>query len=175
MLRHFVTQEHIAKIVSNGINWLDNNHKGWREKVSANILDMSSPYCSLLGQLFANLHENTQVNKVFHILGRNFCLEHGFEVENPANYHILTEEWKRRLRPIFNLSEDKVRPGVYIIDKVNLSRPQKHILPGAIVIVFEQAEGLEPKKNYCYIEGDYVLLADVNVDVYEYKRSPKNT
>lgn len=102
--------------VAKGVEWLNKNHSGWKREINVSILDMNQFDLCILGQLFESY------SKAEKFLGENFCVEHGFKYsdnafgnDNHINNRLLDKEWEAVLEETFNLSEVKVKPGLYEI------------------------------------------------------------
>jgi len=107
------------ELVAKGVKWLDDNHSGWQSRIKPSLLNMNHYDNCVLGQMFNGY---SQAEK---ILGEKFCIDHGFKYPNEdsfQDYHeytnsikskVLDKEWQAVLEEAFDLSEVKVKPGLY--------------------------------------------------------------
>lgn len=136
-----VLEERVAR----GVEWLDDNHPGWKGRVDVDELDMGDGYHCILSQVLRQKYGD-----VIDILGENFCLRHGFTLYNcpvghsPNRYDQLTSIWKQQLIKTYDLAHDKVEPGAYKIVEIDDNGRENYdnFIVGEKVCVIKDPVGL---------------------------------
>lgn len=93
-----------------GVALLNSIYPGWKKEIDLEKLNMALPSSCILGQLYGYYHEV----KILHTEEYGFACDHDI----PYSYESLTEEWMSRFDKTYNLSEENVKPGEYVVTKL---------------------------------------------------------
>lgn len=86
--------ESLTARVQAGIELLDANAPGWRDKVNPATLDMQSSWRCVLGQVYGSLGEGSSL--LGEAIGRFELPTYGFNTSGES-FEDLTDEWRRQI------------------------------------------------------------------------------
>lgn len=83
--------------IARGIELLDKQHPGWREKINLDDLSIASSDRCIVGQLYGSFWNGAEQMVPTYGSSRPFWEEHGLYLERVGGYGRLTKEWKLAL------------------------------------------------------------------------------